>query len=89
MVAPKLGLQPNMMASVMIFAFAGAVLGGFDSPPGAVFGGFAVGLLQSFTAAYWQPHGNQLSLVLAFAVIMVVLLSNRTACSDEAEVSRV
>ena len=50
MVAPKLGLQPNMMATVMIFAFAGAVLGGFDSPPGAVFGGFAVGLLQSFTA---------------------------------------
>ena len=36
MVAPKLGLQPNMMATVMIFAFAGAVLGGFDSPPGAV-----------------------------------------------------
>ena len=59
MVAPKLGLQPNMMASVMIFAFAGAVLGGFDSPPGAVLGGFLVGLLQAFTsvvlAAARQP----------------------------------
>ena len=78
-----------MMAPVMIFAFAGAVLGGFDSPPGAVFGGFAVGLLQSFTAAYWQPHGNQLSLVLAFAVIMVVLLLKPNGLFGKAEVSRV
>jgi branched-chain amino acid transport system permease protein len=89
MVAPKLGLQPNMMASVMIFAFAGAVLGGFDSPPGAVFGGFAVGLLQKFTGAYWQPHGNQLSLVLAFAVIMAVLLLKPNGLFGRAAVSRV
>ena len=89
MVAPRLGLQPNMMASVMIFAFAGAVLGGFDSPPGAVFGGFAVGLLQNFTAVYWQPHGQQLSLVLAFAVIMAVLLLKPNGLFGRAEVSRV
>ena len=89
MVAPKLGLQPNMMATVMIFAFAGAVLGGFDSPPGSVFGGFAVGLLQSFTATYWQPHGNQLSLVLAFSVIMLVLLFKPNGIFGKAEVSRV
>lgn len=89
MVAPKLGLQPNMMASVMIFAFAGAVLGGFDSPPGAVFGGFMIGLLQNFASVYWQPHGNQLSLVLAFAVIMVVLLLRPNGLFGRAEVSRV
>jgi len=89
MVAPALGLQPNMMGSVMIFAFAGAVLGGFDSPPGAVFGGFAVGLLQSFTAVYWIPHGQQLSLVLAFAVITVVLLVKPNGLFGRAEVSRV
>jgi branched-chain amino acid transport system permease protein len=89
MVAPNLGLQPNMMASVMIFAFAGAVLGGFDSPPGAVFGGFAVGLLQNFTSVYWQPHGNQLSLALAFAVIMAVLLLKPNGLFGRAAVSRV
>ena len=89
MVAPNLGLQPNMMASVMIFAFAGAVLGGFDSPPGAVFGGFVVGLVQNFTAAYWQPHGQQLSLFLAFALIMVVLLVRPNGIFGRAEVSRV
>lgn len=89
MVAPKLGLQPNMLATVMIFAFAGAVLGGFDSPPGAVIGGLLVGLLQSFTSTYWVPHGNQLSLVLAFAVIMVVLVFKPNGLFGHAEVSRV
>lgn len=89
MVAPRLGLQPNMMASIVIFAFAGAVLGGFDSPPGAVVGGLMVGLLQSFTGTYWQPHGNQLSLVLAFLVITVVLVVRPNGIFGRAEVSRV
>jgi branched-chain amino acid transport system permease protein len=89
MVAPRLGLQPNMMASIMLFAFAGAVLGGFDSPPGAVLGGLMVGLLQSFTGTYWQPHGNQLSLVLAFVVILVVLLVKPNGIFGRGEVSRV
>ncbi len=89
MVAPRLGLQPNMMASIMLFAFAGAVLGGFDSPPGAVLGGLMVGLLQSVTGTYWQPHGNQLSLVLAFVVILVVLLVKPNGIFGRGEVSRV
>jgi branched-chain amino acid transport system permease protein len=89
MVAPRLGLQPNMMASIMLFAFAGAVLGGFDSPPGAVIGGLLVGLLQSFAGAYWQPHGNQLSLVIGFVVILVVLLVKPNGLFGKAEVSRV
>jgi branched-chain amino acid transport system permease protein len=89
MAAPKLGLQPNMMAPVILFAFAGAVLGGFDSPPGAVVGGLLVGLMQSFAATYWVPHGNQLSLVLAFAVILIVLLVKPNGIFGKAEVSRV
>ncbi len=89
MVAPKLGLQPNMMGAVILFAFAGAVLGGFDSPPGAVIGGLLVGLMQSFTGAYWVPHGNQLSLVLAFLLIMVVLLVKPNGLFGKAQVSRV
>jgi len=89
MVAPKLGLQPNMMGSIMLFAFAGAVLGGFDSPPGAVLGGIFVGLLQSFTGTYWVPHGTQLSLVIAFVVILVVLLVKPNGLFGRAQVSRV
>jgi branched-chain amino acid transport system permease protein len=88
MVAPRLGLQPNMMATVMVFAFAGAVLGGFDSPPGAVVGGLVVGLLQSFAGIYWR-HGNSLNLVLAFFLIAIVLLVKPNGLFGRAEVSRV
>lgn len=89
MVAPQVGLQPNMMASILLFAFAGAVLGGFDSPPGAVIGGLLIGLLQSFTATYWVPHGAQLSLVIAFVVILVVLLVRPNGLFGRAQVTRV
>lgn len=89
MVGPRLGLQPNMMATVMVFAFAGAVLGGFDSPPGAVIGGLLVGLMFAFTGTYWQPHGNQLNLVLAFVLIGAVLLVRPNGLFGKAEVSRV
>ena len=89
MVAPRLGLQPNMMAAILLFAFTGAVLGGFDSPPGAVIGGLLVGLLQSFTGTYWVPHGSQLSLVIAFFVILVVLLLRPHGLFGRANVSRV
>jgi branched-chain amino acid transport system permease protein len=90
MIAPKISsLTPTMMASIMLFAFAGAVLGGFDSPPGAVVGGLLVGLLKAFTGAYWQPHGNALNLVIAFVVILVVLLVKPNGLFGKAEVSRV
>ena len=44
MVAPIVFLDPNMMAGILLYAFAGALLGGIDSPLGAVLGGFAVGV---------------------------------------------
>lgn len=88
--APKLGgLTPNLMASIMVFAFAGAVLGGFESAFGAVVGGLLVGMLQSFVGTYWQPHGNQLSLVIAFLVIAAVLLLKPNGLFGRAQVSRV
>ena len=39
MAAPSLFLEPNMMQTVLLYAFAAAVLGGMDSPIGAVVGG--------------------------------------------------
>ena len=41
MAAPSLFLEPNMMQTVLLYAFAAAVLGGMDSPLGAVVGGLA------------------------------------------------
>src|SRR5262249_62092840 len=43
MVAPSVFLTPNMMQAVLIYAFAAAILGGVESPIGAVVGGPAPG----------------------------------------------
>src|SRR6516164_6498992 len=45
LVAPVVFLEPNMMQSVIIYAFAAAVLGGIDSPAGAVVGGLLLGVV--------------------------------------------
>src|SRR3954453_6183384 len=45
MIAPTVFLTPNMMQAVLIYAFAAAVLGGLESPAGAVVGGLALGVL--------------------------------------------
>ncbi|HYE41191.1 MAG TPA: branched-chain amino acid ABC transporter permease, partial [Ramlibacter sp.] len=39
MVAPVVFLDPQMMGGVLIYAFAGALIGGIDNPAGAVLGG--------------------------------------------------
>src|SRR2546421_13074786 len=45
LIAPVVFLEPNMMLGVLLYGFAGAVLGGMTSPGGARVGGFAVGVL--------------------------------------------
>ena len=40
LIAPVVFLEPNMMLSILLYGFAGAVVGGLTSPAGAVFGGF-------------------------------------------------
>ncbi len=47
LVAPILFLDLTMMLRVILFAFAAAVLGGLDSPPGAMVGGIIIGVVQN------------------------------------------
>src|SRR5271166_3197535 len=72
MAAPIVYLDPNMMAGILIYAFAGAVLGGIDSPFGAAFGGFAVGVLENLVGAY--VVGAEVKLSVALAIIVGVLV---------------
>ena len=45
MVAPPLGsFDQNLMQPILLYAFAAAVLGGIDSPLGAVVGGLSLGV---------------------------------------------
>ncbi len=72
MAAPIVYLDPNMMAGILLYAFAGAVLGGIDNPFGAVFGGFAVGVLENLLGAY--VVGAEVKLSVALAIIVGVLV---------------
>jgi branched-chain amino acid transport system permease protein len=74
MVAPVLLLQPNMMQTVIIYAFAAAVLGGIESPLGAVVGGLIVGVTVNLAGAYLPGVGGDLQLAVAFAIIVGALV---------------
>jgi branched-chain amino acid transport system permease protein len=92
--APTVLLDPNMMVPVLIYAFAAAVLGGIDSPVGAVVGGLMLGLIMSilsylsqYSAFGW--FNEDLKLPAALLVILVVLLVRPSGLFGKPEVKRV
>ena len=74
LVAPDVFLDPNMMRPILLYALAAAVLGGLDSPAGAVVGGLTLGLLLTLLGSYVEPVGTELRLPVALAIILVVLV---------------
>ena len=64
----------NLMATVLLYGFAAAALGGFDSVLGAVVGGVIVGLAEALIPQFFSFIGTELSLVMALFVILIVLL---------------
>ena len=72
MIAPVVFLEPNMMLTVLLYGFAGAVVGGLTSPGGAVVGGFLMGILENLAGEYLI--GSELKLTFALVVIVAVLL---------------
>jgi branched-chain amino acid transport system permease protein len=82
MTAPTTFLDPNMMQGVLLYALAAAVLGGLDSPIGAVVGGLALGVTLNLVGTYvdfWGIDlGGQMRLVAGLAIILGVLLVRPT-----------
>jgi branched-chain amino acid transport system permease protein len=74
MIAPVVFLDPNMMQTVLLYAFAAAILGGLDSPVGAVVGGIVLGLAINLLGRYVGWIGSTLKLPVALALILVFLL---------------
>src|SRR5207237_264319 len=87
MVAPIVYLDPNMMSGILLYAFAAALLGGIDSPGGAVVGGLVVGVLENLLGAF--VIGNELKLVVALVLIVGVLLVRPSGFFGSVQVSRV
>jgi branched-chain amino acid transport system permease protein len=87
MVAPILLLEPNMMQTIIIYAFAAAVLGGIESPIGAVVGGLIVGVTVNLAGAYLV--GGDLQLAVAFLIIVAVLVVKPNGLFGRPSVRRV
>jgi branched-chain amino acid transport system permease protein len=87
MVAPVLLLEPNMMQTIIIYAFAAAVLGGIESPLGAVVGGLIVGVTVNLAGAY--VVGGDLQLAVAFLIIVAVLVVKPNGLFGRPSVRRV
>jgi branched-chain amino acid transport system permease protein len=88
LVAPVLTLELNMMGGVLIYGFAAATLGGFDSPLGAVVGGLIVGVVQGLAGGYVGIF-DRVELASAFLLILIVLLVKPAGLFGKMEVQRV
>jgi branched-chain amino acid transport system permease protein len=89
MVAPVVFLEPNMMQGILVYAFASAVLGGIESPVGAVVGGLLLGVVLALLGTYVDFIGTDLRLPAAFAIIVIVLLFRPAGIFGRAHVKRV
>jgi branched-chain amino acid transport system permease protein len=89
LIAPIVFLDPNMMFGVLLYGFAGAVLGGLTSPGGAVLGGFAVGVIENLAGTFIPYVGRDLKLTIALLVIVAVLMVRPSGLFGRTAVSRV
>ena len=89
LIAPVVFLEPNMMLGVLLYGFAGAVLGGLTSPGGAVLGGFAVGVIENLAGTFIPYVGRELKLTIALILIVAVLMVRPSGLFGRSVVSRV
>jgi branched-chain amino acid transport system permease protein len=81
-----LGLYPQAMDGVFVLGFTGAVVGGLESPVGAVVGGVSTGLVLSYASGYL---GSDLTQLAALALLLVVLLARPSGLFSGAQARRV
>lgn len=89
MVAPVVFLEPNMMGGILLYGFAGAIVGGVNSPGGAVVGGFLVGVVENLLGTFVPFIGSELKLTVALLLIVVVLVIKPSGLFGRTVVSRV
>jgi len=84
MVAHIVYLDPNMMAGILLYAFASALIGGIGNPGGAVVGGFIVGILENMvayvgnmiekeTGVYIIGNGEKLTVALIIVIFVLTV----------------
>ena len=86
MIAPVVYLEPNMMLGILLYGFAGAVVGGLTSPGGAVIGGFLMGVIEPLAG---MAIGSELKLTVALVVIVIILIFKPSGLFGRVVVQRV
>ena len=89
LIAPVVFLEPNMMLSILLYGFAGAVVGGLTSPGGAVIGGLAVGIIENLAGTYIPVVGREMKLSIALCIIVAVLCVKPSGLFGRTVVTRV
>ena len=84
--APLTFLDFEMMVTVLLKAFAAAILGGFNSLPGAIIGGFTIGLLEVFFGALVSTAFKD---NFAFVIIILVLMVKPTGLFGRHRIKKV
>ncbi len=86
LVAPSVFVGPNNFDPILIFGFTAAVLGGLDSPLGAVVGGVVIGLALSYVSGY---EGSSMVTLASLAILVAVLMVRPNGLFSVAEGRRV
>jgi branched-chain amino acid transport system permease protein len=88
LVSPSTFLYPNSMDTIFVYGFTAAVIGGLDSPLGAVVGGLVLGVLLSYASGY-LPQGSDLTSLVALGILVVVLMLRPGGLFSAAQVRRI
>jgi branched-chain amino acid transport system permease protein len=86
LIAPSVFVGPNNFDPILIIGFVAAVLGGLDSPPGAVVGGLVLGLALSYVSGY---EGSALEPLAALVILVIVLMIRPTGLFSATKERRV
>lgn len=89
LISQNFGLTTSTFLPILLFAFAAAVVGGLDSPVGAIVGGLLIGIVRNMAGTYVPSDVGSVDLAVAFVVIVLVLMLKPTGIFGRATVRRV
>jgi len=72
LIAPLSFLSPNSFDIVIVFAFTAAVVGGLDSPVGAMLGGISTGLLLAVVTNYSDAANAPIAALVVLVITLIV-----------------
>ncbi len=90
LVSPSTFLYPNSMDAIFVYGFTAAVIGGLDSPVGAVVGGLILGVVLSYASGYIGGSvGSDLTSLVALGILVAVLMIRPNGLFASARMRRV